>query len=324
MTWTPPRDLPVPDDVERAAKALEAIPGAIHHTPVLRSRILDELYGKQVFLKAENLQKVGAFKARGATYAVSRIDPKERARGIITYSSGNHAQAVAHAARIFGCKADVFMPVDAPAAKRAAVERYGAHVTLVGTTSDDRKQAALEASKRTGARVVEPFDDSDIMAGQGTAGLELFNEVPDLDAVYVPVGGGGLCSGIALAAQARSKRTRIIGVEPSAACSLAKSLEAGEPVSMQPGPTLADGLRPVRVGARPFAVLQAAGAQVQLVEDADLVEAMKDLMTYSKLVVEPSGAAGLAAVRKGPGDRVGVVLSGGNVDLDRLGALLLK
>jgi threonine dehydratase len=158
MTWTPPRDLPVPDDVERAAKALAAIPGAIHHTPVIRSRILDELYGKQVFLKAENLQKVGAFKARGATYAVSRIDPKERARGIITYSSGNHAQAVAHAARIFGCKADVFMPVDAPAAKQASRGRALWGPRHVGWHDQRRPETGgdgrVEADGRTGRRAV--------------------------------------------------------------------------------------------------------------------------------------------------------------------------
>jgi threonine dehydratase len=284
---------------------------------------LDEIYGKQMFLKAENLQKVGAFKARGASYAVSRRQAAERARGILTYSSGNHAQAVAHAARIFGCAATVFMPEDAPAAKLAAVRRYGARVVLAGTTSEHRRHAALEEAFRTGGILIEPFDHPDTIAGQGTAGLELFEEVPDLDTVYVPVGGGGLCSGIQLAALSLQRPPQIIGVEPTAACSLSRSLEAGEPVSLEPGPTLADGLRPVKVGSYPFAVLRSHGAEVRLVEDAELVDAMRELLTFAKLLVEPSGAAGLAAARHGPGARVGVLLSGGNIDLDRLGRLLL-
>lgn len=313
-----------PEGVRRAAEVLASIPGAIHRTPVIRSRILDEIYGKQLFLKAENLQKIGAFKARGATYAVSRRTDAERARGISTYSSGNHAQAVAHAARIFRCSAKVFMPEDAPRAKVAAVRRYGAEVVFAGTTSDHRRQAAVADAERSGATIIEPFDHPDIICGQGTVGLELIDEVPDLDEIYVPVGGGGLCSGIQLAALGSASKPKVVGVEPREACSLVRSLEAGVPVAIQPGPTIADGLRPVRVGLHPFEVFRIAGTKAMTVEDSELIESMQDLLTYAKLLVEPSGAAGLAGARRGAGHRVGVVLSGGNVDLAALGGLLLR
>jgi threo-3-hydroxy-L-aspartate ammonia-lyase len=322
MTWRPPPDVPGPEDVLKAAAVLGSMPAAVHRTPVIRSRILDELYGKQLFLKAENLQKVGAFKARGACHAVARMPAERRRGGILTYSSGNHAQAVAYAAGLFGASARVFMPSDAPSSKVAAVRRYGAEVLFAGTSSEHRRQAALEEAQRRGAVIVEPFDDRDIIAGQGTAGLELLEDVPELDELYVPVGGGGLCAGVQLAALAMGRTLRVIGVEPAAADSLCRSLEAGEPVAVEPGATIADGLRPVRVGQRPFAVLKEAGTSACRVRDEELVEAMRDLLSYCKLLVEPSGAAGLAAARRAEGQRVGVLLSGGNVDLDRLALLL--
>ncbi len=314
-----PPDTPQPDDVLQAGKRLARIEDAIHRTPVFTCSHLDSLYGKQIFFKAENLQKVGAFKARGASYAISRLSAKERERGLLTYSSGNHAQAVARAAKLFGATATVFMPENAPGIKVTAVLGYGAKVIRAGTTSEQRRIAALSEAAQTGAAIIEPFDHPHIIAGQGTAALEFLREVPHLDALYVPVGGGGVASGSQLAALALGERVQIVGVEPSAACSLHRSLLAGEPVPVEPGKTVADGLKPVRIGERPFAILRSSGAICHLVADVEILQAMRDLLTYAKLLVEPSGAAGLAACRDGPGNRIGVILTGGNADLAALG-----
>jgi len=308
-----------PDDV-RAAR--ERIRGMVWQTPVLRCPALDELAGAELWLKAENLQRIGAFKARGAMHAVGLLDPALRARGVITYSSGNHAQAVALAAKAHGVQAHVAMPVDAPAIKMASVRALGAEVVLAGTTSAERREAALAIQARTGGAMVEPFDDEAIIAGQGTATLELLETVRaegggGLDALAVPVGGGGLVAGACVA----------LAVEPVGCDAMGQSLARGERVTVEPAATLADGLKPVRVGERNFAIARARLAGALTVDDAEMGRALVLLLTLAKVLVEPSGAAALAAALRGlPGAprRVGVILSGGNVEPALVSRLLAE
>ncbi len=320
--------------VAHVRAAAERLAGLVRRTPVIRSPALDELAGCELWLKAENLQHVGAFKARGAMHAIGRLDPEVRARGVITYSSGNHAQAVAYAARHFGVPAWIAMPTDAPPVKVAGVRAFGGEIVFAGTTSDERRQAALELAVRTGAAIVEPFDDPEIVAGQGTATLELLEQVAEatggggLDAVVVPVGGGGLVAGACLVGEAEG--VAIHSAEPTTCDALARSIEAGERVDVPPGPTIADGLKPVRVGALNFAIARRALAGVHRVDDDELGSAMIRLLLHAKVLVEPSGAAGLAvALRRSlpeqrRGRRIGVLLSGGNVSPDRVAELLLR
>lgn len=318
-----------PDDV-RAAR--ERIRDKVWQTPVLRCPALDEIAGAELWLKAENLQRIGAFKARGAMHAVGLLDEALRARGVITYSSGNHAQAVALAARVYGVQAHVAMPVDAPAIKMDSVRRLGAEVVLAGTTSAERRGAALAIQERTGGAMVEPFDDDAIIAGQGTATLELVEAVraagSDLDALAVPVGGGGLLAGACVAlGDPSGAATRIWAVEPVGCDAMGQSLARGERVTVQPAPTLADGLKPVRVGERNFAIARARVAGALTVDDAELARALVLLLMQAKVLVEPSGAAALAAALRGlPGAprRVGVILSGGNVDPALVSRLLAE
>lgn len=317
------------DDVRAAA---ERIRGHIRRTPVLRSPVLDAAAGAELWLKAENLQHIGAFKARGAMHAVGRLDPEARAKGIITYSSGNHAQAVALAARAHGARATIAMPTDAPAIKVAAVRRLGAEIVFAGTTSSDRKTAALEIQVRTGGTIIEPFDHPDIVAGAGTATLELIEQVRTetdggrLDALLVPVGGGGLIAGACLVCAAHE--LPVDSVEPHGCDAMARSLEQGERVVVQPGPTLADGLKPVQVGALNFAIARRHLRGSHRVEDAELGNALVSLLVHAKVLVEPSGAAALAVALRGqlPGAprRIGVLLSGGNVDPSRIAQLLQR
>jgi threo-3-hydroxy-L-aspartate ammonia-lyase len=314
--------LPTRDDVLAAAGRLA---GQVVRTPVVRCPALDELAGAELWLKAESLQLVGAFKARGALNSLALLDPAVRARGVITYSSGNHAQAVAMAALRHGVPADIFMPVDAPRIKVAAVERMGARVTLVGTTSPERHEAALARQKETGAAIIEPFDHPHTIAGQGTATLELFEDAAAagvaLDALLVPVGGGGLIAGACLAAP---PEVRIVGVEPVGCDSMGQSISRGTIVPVDPGPTLADGLKPTRVGELTFAIARARLASCETVTDEEIAPAVAHLALLAKLVVEPSGAAGVALALRGavPGKRIGVILSGGNIAPDRLAALV--
>jgi threo-3-hydroxy-L-aspartate ammonia-lyase len=314
--------LPGREDVVAAAGRLA---GQIVRTPVVRSAALDELAGAELWLKAENLQLVGAFKARGALNSLALLDPAVRARGVITYSSGNHAQAVAMAARRYQVAADIFMPVDAPRIKVAAVERMGARVTLVGTTSPERHQAALARQAETGAAIIEPFDHPHTIAGQGTATLELCEDAAaagvTLDALVVPVGGGGLIAGACLAAP---PELPIIGVEPVGCDSMGQSISRGTIVPVDPSPTLADGLKPTRVGELTFAIARARLAGCETVRDDELAPAVAHLALGAKLVVEPSGAAGVAlALRRSiPGRRIGIILSGGNIAPDRLAELI--
>jgi threonine dehydratase len=306
-------------DVRAAA---DRIAGRVWRTPVLRCPELDRVAGYTLWLKAENLQRIGAFKARGAMHAVGRLDPAARAKGIITFSSGNHAQAVALAAREFGAEATITMPTDAPRVKVAGVEALGATVVFAGTTSEDRREVALEIAARTGGAVIHPFDDADIIAGAGTATLELVDEVlartdgVGLDAVVVPVGGGGLIAGACLVCAARG--VAVYSAEPQGCDALARSLEAGERVDVQPGPTLADGLKPVRVGELNFEIARRVVDKPFRVDDQELERTLVQLLVRGKVLAEPSGVAALAVALRGelPGSprNVGVLISGGNVE----------
>lgn len=307
--------VPSRDDVETAARRIAPF---VHRTPVVTSTTLDAELGAKVFLKAENLQRTGSFKARGATNAVWSLTREEVRRGVVTHSSGNHGQALAYASATRGIACRVVMPDDAPQVKRAAVEGYGAQVITCRHT--DREAVVAEVQSATGAVLVPPFDDPRIVAGQGTVALELLAAVPDLDVVVAPIGGGGLLAGIATVVG--SDGPAVIGAEPAAADDAHRSLRDGDRRPAVPDPaTVADGLR-TGIGALPFAVLARVGAEVVLVEEQAIRAAVRWLALRVKLVVEPSGAVGLAALRSHAdrfrGSRVGLVLSGGNLDLDRL------
>jgi len=315
--------IPTPDDVVAAAQRLQS---KVIRTPVLRIAAIDAIAHAEVYIKTENLQHIGAFKARGALHAVGRLDPDVRARGVITYSSGNHAQAVALAAREYGITADIAMPVDAPKIKVDGVRALGANIVFAGTTSTERRLAAFAIREKTGGTIIEPFDNSEVIAGQGTATLELLEEVERrtngeaLDALFVPVGGGGLIAGACLAAA--NTKTKVYSVEPEGCDALAQSLEAGRRVEVQPGPTLADGLKPVMVGERNFHLAQRYVKGCYRVNDDEIRRALKLLLFSGKVLAEPSGAAALAgALKHGLPDqpkRIGVIISGGNVDPDVL------
>jgi threonine dehydratase len=280
------------------------------------------------WLKAESLQPIGAFKLRGAYYAAAVLVPEERARGLITYSSGNHAQGVARAARLFGVPAVIVMPSDAPALKKARVEADGAEVVVVGTASDERKRVAEEIAEERGLSMIPPFDDRRIVAGQGTCGLEIAEDVPNVSAVLVPVGGGGLASGVAAAIRALAPRAKVIGVEPELAADARDSLEAGRIVrweAAQVSRTIADGTRTQAIGRLNFAHLSAQLDGIVTVSEGEIAGAVRLAAEESRLVVEPSGALSVAAMRfhareagldPADGPIVGIV-SGGNVDPER-------
>jgi threonine dehydratase len=308
------------DDVRAAADRLR---GVAHRTPVLSARTLDERCGGSVFLKAENLQRVGAFKFRGAWNAISALKPE---RGVVTASSGNHAQAVALAARLHGTRAVILMPRDAPPSKRAATEGYGAEVLEFDRYSDDREAQVRDMARERDLTLVHPYDEPLVMAGQGTVGLELAEDVEDLDVVLVPVGGGGLASGVATALRALQPRARIVGVEPEASDDTRRSLRSGRRESVTVGRTIADGQQLGVPGELTFPVVAALVDEVVTVSDPEIVDAMRFVFERMKVVVEPSGASALAALMAGRldlgGGRAGVVLSGGNVDAARFAALM--
>jgi threonine dehydratase len=308
------------DDVHAAAERLR---GVAHRTPVLSSRTLDDRCGGHVFLKAENLQRIGAFKFRGAYNAVTALAPE---RGVATASSGNHAQAVALSAALHGLRAVILMPQDAPPSKRAATEGYGAEVLEFDRYSDDRDQMAIDLARDRGLTLVHPYDEPFVMAGQGTVGLELLDEVEDLDVVLVPLGGGGLLSGVATAVKALSPRTRVVGVEPEASPDTQRSLRAGRRERVEIGRSIADGQLLPEPGERTFAVVSALVDDIATVSDEEIVATMRFLFERMKIVVEPSGASALAALMAGhvalDGARAGVVLSGGNVDAARFASLM--
>ncbi|WP_327639517.1 pyridoxal-phosphate dependent enzyme [Kribbella sp. NBC_00482] len=310
-------------DVRAAAARLA---GVAHRTPVLTSRTLDERVGAQVFLKAENFQRIGAFKFRGAYNAISLLTPEQLAAGVTAYSSGNHAQAVALAARLAGTTAVNLMPEDSPPTKLAATRGYGAEVVTYDRYTQDRTALAQELATERGRTLIPPYDHHDVMAGQGTVALELIEEVGHLGAMLVPVGGGGLMAGCATAATMMTPGIRMIGVEPAAGDDHARSLAAGERVEIAIPRTIADGQAISTPGELTFAVNQRLVESFELVSDAEILDAMAFAFERLKIVLEPSGASALAALLAGRihglPERVGVVLSGGNVGLERFHELL--
>lgn len=315
--------LPTHDDVLAAAGRLR---GHAHRTPVMTSRTLDDEVGAQVFIKCENLQRMGAFKFRGAFNALSRFDAGQRQRGVVAFSSGNHAQAIALSARLLGMPAVIVMPHDAPAAKVAATRGYGAEVVLYDRYTEDREAIGRRLADEHGLTLIPPYDHADVIAGQGTAALELLDEVGPLDALFVPLGGGGLLSGTALAARTRAPHCRLYGVEPEAGNDGQQSFRSGTIVHIDPPKTIADGAQTQHLGHLTFAIIRRDVTDVLTATDAQLVQAMRFLAERMKLIAEPTGCLGLAAVRATKqalrGQRVGVVISGGNVDLARYGAWL--
>ena len=302
-------------DVQQAA---ERLAGIANRTPVLTSRTVDGLVGGQVFFKCENLQRGGAFKFRGAYNRLVMLSPAERARGIVAFSSGNHAQGVALAARELGISATVVMPSDAPALKLAATEGYGAHVVRYDRLTEDREAIAQRLADERGLVVVPPYNHPLIMAGQGTAALELIQEVGSLDWLLCPVGGGGLLSGCVVAATGLLPGIKVVGVETETSNDWVLSLEAGHPIRIPPPDTIADGIRTQEPGALTFPIVQALAEGVTTVSDDEVKDALRFLLLRLKLLVEPTGAVPVALLLSGRidlrGQRVGVVLSGGNAD----------
>jgi threo-3-hydroxy-L-aspartate ammonia-lyase len=312
---------PLPISIEDVHAAAARIDGVAHRTPLLRSRTLDARIGAPVALKAENLQRAGAFKFRGAFNAVAALRPD----GVCSVSSGNHAQALALAAREHGARATILMPADAPASKRAATEAYGAEVIEFDRYAEDRDALVHRLAEERGLTLVHPYDEPLVMAGQGTVGLELAADVDDLDMVLVPCGGGGLLSGVATAIRAVSPGARIVGVEPQAGDDTARSLRAGERVKIEVRPTIADGQQIPTPGELTWPVIRALVDDVVTVSDAEIVAAMRLLFERVKVVAEPSGASALAALLAGRvtprGGTIAIVISGGNVDAARFAAL---
>jgi threonine dehydratase len=293
----------------------------IHRTPVMTSEVLDEMAGNRLYFKCENLQKVGAFKARGATNAVFLLSDAEAAKGVVTHSSGNHAAALARAARLRGIPAFIVMPSNSPQAKQAAVRRYGGEVVLCEPTLAARETTAQQVMERTGAAFIHPYNDLRVMAGQGTTAIELLEDVPDLDVILCPVGGGGQLSGIAVAAKDLKPGVRIVGVEPAGADDAARSLKAGHIIPMLEPRTIADGLK-TSLGEKPFAEIVRLVDDIVTVREESIVQAMRQIWEVMKLIVEASGAVSYAAVVDGKisasGGKVGIILSGGNLDLNQL------
>jgi threonine dehydratase len=303
------------DDVRRAADRLR---GVANVTPVVTSRTVDSLTGGQVFFKCENLQRGGAFKFRGAYNRLAMLSVDERARGIVAFSSGNHAQGVALAARELGIRATVVMPTDAPALKLAATAGYGAEIVRYDRLTEDREAIAQRLADERGLTVVPPYDHPLIMAGQGTAALELIEEVESLDWLLVPVGGGGLLSGCVVAATGLLPDIKVVGVETEASNDWVLSLQAGHPVRIAPPDTIADGMRTQQPGALTFPIVQRLAHGAMDVSDQEVKDAMRFLLLRMKLLVEPTGAVPVALLLSGRldlrGQRVGVILSGGNAD----------
>ena len=316
---TPANGLTI-DDVRAAMRRLQ---DRIHRTPVITSQSWDDATGFQVFFKCESLQRAGSFKIRGALNKLSLLSAEERARGVVAFSSGNHAQGVALAARLVGTTAVICMPTDAPKLKLEATRGYGAEIVFYDRLEDDREALGRTIADESGRVLVPPFDDPAIMAGQGTTALELLQDVPSLDALVTPVGGGGLMAGCSTVARALFPGMHVFGVEPETGNDAFLSLKKGERVSIPPPSTIADGVRTTAPGALTFPILQRNLTDILLVSDDEILAALRYLVFRARIVVEPTGAVGAAAVlaRKLPlplGSRVGVVLSGGNIDPDLL------
>jgi len=306
-------------DVQAAAERTRDI---VRRTPVFTSRTFDALARARVFFKCENFQRGGAFKIRGAANFVLSISPDDLPRGVVAYSSGNHGQAVAIAAESQGIASTIVMPADAPALKVAATRAHGAGIVSYDRATEDREAIAQRIANETGATVVPPYDHPWTITGQGTAALELLNEIPDLDAIVIPIGGGGLISGSSIAAHAIRPGIRIFGVEPEQGNDTLLSFRAGQRLGIPLPETIADGLRATKPGAITFPIVQKHVEDIALVNDPEIRDAMNFLLTRMKILVEPSGAASAAAAMLGklpPGlAKIGVILSGGNVDLDTL------
>jgi threo-3-hydroxy-L-aspartate ammonia-lyase len=315
--------LPTYDDVVAAAGRLQ---GHAHRTPVFTSRTADEDFGARVFFKCENLQRMGAFKFRGAFNALSRFDERQRRAGVVAFSSGNHAQAIALSARLLTIPATIVMPHDAPAAKVAATRGYGGQVVVYDRYTQDREQIGRALAERHGLTLVPPYDHPDIIAGQGTAAKELIEEVGPLDAVFAPLGGGGLLSGTALSVRALSPACKVYGVEPEAGDDGRRSFRSGAIVHIDTPKTIADGAQTQHLGQLTFPIIRREVEDVLTAADAQLVEAMRFFASRMKLVIEPTGCLGFAGAwgmkDRLAGRRVGVILSGGNVDVARLSAFL--
>jgi threonine dehydratase len=315
--------LPAYADVEAAAARLA---GHAHRTPVMTSRLVDEATGATVFFKCENFQRMGAFKFRGAFNALSRLAPDQRARGVIAFSSGNHAQAVALSARLLGMRAVIVMPEDAPVSKMEATRGYGGEVVTYDRYRENREEIAQRLANEHGSVVIPPFDHPDVIAGQGTAARELFEETGPLDSLFVCLGGGGLLSGSALAAKALAPGCAVYGVEPAAGNDGQQSFRKGAIVRIDVPKTLADGAQTQALGSLTFEIIRRDVADILTATDEALVACMRFFATRMKIVVEPTGCLGFAAVnalgRKLAGQRVGVVISGGNIDGDRMANLL--
>ena len=314
--------------IEMINEARGRIASRIHRTPVLTSRQFNDAAGKEVFFKCENFQRAGAFKIRGATNKIQSLTPAEKERGIVAFSSGNHAQAVALAGREAGVRVLVAMPEDAPAAKVAATRDYGAEVIFYDRHKQDREAFALDLAERERLTMVPPYDDYFILAGQGTCGLELLEEVPELDCVLAPCSGGGLFAGVASAARALNPAIRCFPVEPSTADDTRQSFIKGERITIPPPPTIADGLRVQIPGRLTFPIVQQLAEDVLTVTDEEIIETLRFMLFRMKILVETSGVTAAAAVmfHKLPSDvkRVGVILSGGNIDPDLLREIMIN
>ena len=315
--------LPTYADVVAAAARLE---GHAHRTPVLQSRTVDEEFGAEVFFKCENLQRMGACKFRGAFNALSRFDENQRRAGVLAFSSGNHAQAIALSSRLLGIKATIIMPSDAPASKVAATQGYGGKVVFYDRYTQDREQLSRELAGKEGLTLIPPFDHPDVIAGQGTAAKELFDEVGPLDSFFVCLGGGGLLSGSALATRVLAPGCKLYGVEPEAGNDGQQSFRSGSIVTIATPKTIADGAQTAALGHLTFPIIRRDVNDVLTVSDAQLVDAMRFMASRMKIVVEPTGCLGFAAAREMKaslrGQRVGVLISGGNIDLTRFCELL--
>jgi len=315
--------VPTFDDVAAAARR---IAGHAHRTPVLTSRTADEALGARLFFKCENFQRMGAFKFRGAFNALSCFDAAQRKAGVVAFSSGNHAQAVALAARILGMPATIVMPHDAPAAKVAATKGYGGEVVVYDRYREDREAIGRRLAAERGLTLIPPYDHADVISGQGTAAMELFEETGPLDALFVCLGGGGLTAGSALAARALAPACKVYGVEPEAGNDGQQSLRAGRIVHIETPKTIADGAQTQSLGTLTFEIIRRAVDDVFTASDAELVGCMRFFAERMKIVVEPTGCLAFAAARRMKaelaGKRIGVIVSGGNIDLSRFSALL--
>lgn len=314
--------LVTPDDIERAAERIKVL---VQETPVLHSRLVDAAAGVKTFFKCENLQRGGSFKLRGALNFLLSLSEPERKRGIVTFSSGNHAQAVAIAADYLGVPATIVMPTDAPKAKVESTKTYGPKIVPFDRLRESREEIARKISEETGATVLPSYDHPWIVAGQGTAALELLRQEPSLEAIVTPIGGGGLLSGTLITTKAARPGMRVFGAEPELASDWRQSFEKGERVEIEPPATIADGLRTTVPGKITFPIVQALAEGILLVSEREIKDAVRFLLSRMKMLTEPSGAVGAAAVlsRKLPPEirSAGVILSGGNVDWDVLAAI---